>query len=58
MLKSAYSTNNRRVNEKLENVIKGGLSNLKLKLQKMSDDEIEIEKPDKIVDVVEKNSWV
>ena len=34
MLKSAYSINNRRAIEKLENLIKGGLSNLKLKLKK------------------------
>ena len=51
MLKAAYSTNNRKENEKLVNVIKSGLGDLKNEIKEISDDEIEIEKPDKIVDI-------
>ena len=54
MLKAVYVTNNRRKNEKLVNVIKSGLSVVKNEIRGMSDDEIEIEKPDKIVDFVKK----
>ena len=54
MLKAVYVTNNRRKNEKLVNVIKSGLSVVKNEIRGMSDDEIEIEKPDKIVDIVKK----
>ena len=53
MLKRVYATNNSRKNEKLVNVIKSGLSDLKNKIEEISDNEIEIEKPDKIVDIVE-----
>ena len=35
-------------------MVKSGLSGLKNEIEKISDDEIEIEKPDKIVDIVEK----
>ena len=35
-------------------MVKSGLSGLKTEIEKISDDEIEIEKPDKIVDIVEK----
>ena len=51
MLKAAYSTNKRKENEKLVNVIKSGLGDLKNEIKEISDDEIEIEKPDKIVDI-------
>ena len=51
MLKAAYSTNNRKENEKLVNVIKSGLGDLKNEIKEISDYEIEIEKPDKIVDI-------
>ena len=44
---------NRTNNEKFVNVIKIGLSDLKNRIKEMSG-EIEIEKPDKIVDIVEK----
>ena len=54
MLKAVYTTKNRRKKEKLVNVIKSGLSDLKNEIKEMSDDVIEIEKPDKIVDIVEK----
>ena len=51
MRKAAYSTNNRKENEKLVNVIKSGLGDLQNEIKEISDDEIEIEKPDKIVDI-------
>ena len=35
------------------NIIKSGLSDLKNKIERMSEDEIEIEKPYEIVDIVE-----
>ena len=35
-------------------MVKSGLSGLKTEIEKISDDEIGIEKPDKIVDIVEK----
>ena len=54
MLKAVYTTKNRRKKQKLVNVIKSGLSDLKNEIKEMSDDVIEIEKPDKIVDIVEK----
>ena len=54
ILKAVYTTKTRRTNEKLVNGIKAGLSDLKNEIKEMSDDEIEIEKPDKIVDIFEK----
>ena len=48
------TANNRRKNEKLVNVIKRGSSDFNNEIEKMSHDETEIEKPDKIVDNVEK----
>ena len=54
ILKAVYTTKTRRTNEKLVNGIKAGLSDLKNEIKEMSDDEIEIEKPDKIVNIVEK----
>ena len=53
MLKPVYATNNGRKNEKLVTVIKCGLSDLKNKIEEISDNEIEVEKPDKIVDIAE-----
>ena len=53
MLKAAYDTNNRKKNEKLVNVIKCGLGDLRNEIKEISDDEIEIEKQEKIVDIVE-----
>ena len=52
MLKALYSTNNKRKNEKLVNLIKSGLSNLKNEIKEMPDNKIE--KPDPIIDIVEK----
>ena len=54
MLKSVYISNNRKKNEKLVNVIKSGLRDLKSEIEEMSDGEIKIGKSDKIVDIVEK----
>ena len=54
ILKAVYTTNNRRKNEELVNVIKSALSNLKNKIEEMSTDESEIEKPYKIVNIAEK----
>ena len=54
MLKAVHTTNNRRKNKTLLNVIKSKLSDLKNEIEKMSDDEIETEKPDKIIDIVKK----
>ena len=49
MLKTLYD-----LNDMLVNIIKSGLSDLKNGIKKMSEDEIIIEKPNKIVDIVEK----
>ena len=54
MLKVAYTAKNRKKNERLVNVIKTGLSDLQNEIKEMSDDELKIETPDKIVDIVEK----
>ena len=54
MLKAVYATNNKRKNEKLVTMIESGASDIKNEIKEMSDDEIEIEKPDKIVNIVEK----
>ena len=54
ILKPVYTPNNRMKNEKSVNVVKSGLSDLKNEIEEISDDEIEIEKPDKIADIVEK----
>ena len=43
----------KRKNNKLVNVIKSGLSDLKDKIKEMSEDEKEIEQPDKILKIVE-----
>ena len=54
MLKTVYTTNNRKKNNDLVNVIKGGLSDLKNEIENMGQKEKEIEKPNKIVDIVGK----
>ena len=54
MLKVVNIAKNRKKNERLVNVIKTGLSDLQNEIKEMSDDELKIEKPDKIVDIVEK----
>ena len=54
MLKTLYNLNDKKKNNLLVNTIKSSLSDLKNEIEKMSEDEIKIEKPYKIVDIVEK----
>ena len=54
MLKVLYNLNDRKKNNKLVNIIKSGLSDLKDEIERMPEDEIKIEKPHKIVDIFEK----
>ena len=54
MFKLLYKTNNKKKNKGLVNMIKSRLSDLKNGIEKMSEDEIEIEKPNEILDIVEK----
>ena len=54
MLKTVYTANTRKKNNDLVNVIKSGLSDLKNEIENMSEKEKEIEKPNEIVDIVEK----
>ena len=51
LIKQSYEIKNK--NNELVNVIKSGLSDLKDEIKKMSEDEKEIEKPDKILKIVE-----
>ena len=53
LVKQIYERKIRKKNNRLVNVIKSGLSDLKDKIKKMSEDEKEIEKPDKILKIVE-----
>ena len=45
MLKPAYKTNDKKNNNKLVNMIKSGLSDLKNEIEDMNEEEKEIEKP-------------
>ena len=54
MLKAVYATNDKKINNELVSVIKSRLSDLINKIEKMSEDEIKIEKPYEVVDTVEK----
>ena len=51
--KHLYEIKNKKQNNELVNVIKSGLIDLKDKLKKMSEDEKETEKPDKLLEIVE-----
>ena len=53
-MKALYTANDKKKNNGLVNVIKSGLSNLKKEIENMGDEEKEIEKPNEIIDVVEK----
>ena len=53
LIKQLYKIKNRKKSNELVNVIKSGLSDLKDEIKKMSEDEKEIEKPDKISKIVE-----
>ena len=54
MLKYLHQANDRGKNDKLVSVIISGLEDLKKKIREMSDEEREIEKPEKIVKIVKK----
>ena len=53
MLKTVYTTNKKKNND-LVIVIKSGLSDLKKEIENMSEKEKEAEKPNEILDIVEK----
>ena len=52
MYKNLYEINDRKENNKLVNVIRSGLKDLKKEIKEMSKEEREIEMPDKIVEIV------
>ena len=54
MLKSIDTTKNTKKNNKLVNLIQSGLSDLRDEIDNIFEDEIRIEKLDKIVDIAEK----
>ena len=54
MLKTVYNTNDKKKNNDLVIMIKSGLSDLKKEIENMSEEEKEIEKPNVIIDIVEK----
>ena len=54
MLKNSYNLNDKEKNNKLVNVIKSGLVDLENEIGEMSEDEIKIKKPHKIVNIVKK----
>ena len=54
MLKAAYNTDSTKKKNNLVDLIKCELSDLKDEIEKMSEVEKEIERTDKIVDIVEK----
>ena len=54
LAKQLSKTKNKKKSHKLVNVIKSGLSDLKIEIKIMSADEKEIEKPDKMLKIVEK----
>ena len=53
LAKKLFETKGKKKNDKLANVINSGLKDLKEEIKKMSKEEIEIEKPNKIVNIVE-----
>ena len=54
MLKTLYNLNDRKKNNKLVNIIKSKLTDLKDKIEMMYEDEIKIEKPHEILDIAGK----
>ena len=52
LAKQFYETKDKKKNNKLANVVNNGLSDLKDEIEKMSKDEKEIEKPDKVLKIV------
>ena len=53
MIKKIYKTKNRNKNNKLVQQIKKRWTDLKNEIKKMSEDEKEAEKPDKILEILE-----
>ena len=53
MLKNLYQVDDKEKKNKLVNVINSGLKDLKEEIKEMSEEEINTEKPDKIVEIVE-----
>ena len=53
LAKKLYETKDKKKNNDLVNVIKSRLCDLKNEIEKMSEDEIEIEKPNEIVQIVD-----
>ena len=53
LAKKLYETKNKNKNNELVEEIKNRWSNLKDEIKKMSEDEKETEKPDKILEIVE-----
>ena len=56
MLKAVYNAVNQKQNRELIDAIKSRLSYLKDGIKEIVEDEIEIEKPHKIVNIVQKDS--
>ena len=54
MLKTLYTTNDKKKNNNLVNMINSRSGVLKNELENMSEEEKEIEKPNEVVDIVEK----
>ena len=54
MLKTLYNLNNKKKNNLLVKTIKSGLIDSENEIKKMPEDEIKIENPYKIVNIVEK----
>ena len=53
LLKNLYKTNDKKKNSMLVSVINSRLKDLEKGIKKMSEDQKKIEKPDKIVEIVE-----
>ena len=53
MFKLLYTTKDKTKNDELVNVINSGIQNLNKEIEKMSEDEKKIEKPDEILKIVE-----
>ena len=49
MLRELYRIKNKNENKKLVDLVKSGLNDLKDEIKEMSENEIEIERPDKMV---------
>ena len=54
MFKAIYTTNDRKKNDDLVDIINRGVNNFKNEIENMFEEEKEIEKPNEIVDIVEK----